>query len=293
VRLMSFNRLNVQRLIRSLILLLFALLILKKTESGEILLYIHPRFIMTARFTYVVLFLLTAVETSKIRLKNGNGKDIIKPLTIAVFIAPILLGYLMPPTALDSAAARKKGGLNIESQRVSEKKRSAEASKSSKTTAKTTAQKDMDRTERLQDKTSDNCDNNDKNVLDITDDNFVFTIDKINNDPDKMKDKIVRLKGFIYKEDDFTREEFALVRFTVMCCTADAVALGLTFKYPKAQLLKEDNWYEITGKVTANRKRIEEMDADLPILDVLDVKKVKAPKDQYVYPDWSQYNTGN
>jgi putative membrane protein len=272
-----------QRVMRALILLLFAVFLILRTETGQIVFYVHPRFIPLARFTYVVFIILTVVEATKIwkRGRNSDKDDhgLLKPTTAMIFLAPALLGLLLQPATLDSAMAQKKGG-------ASALVRKKQVNSSDRAKQKTRAEnKNKDK-----DKDTVASAANATGILELTDDNFVTLEEKINTEPEKMRGQKVKITGFVIKSADHKKTEFSLVRFAIVCCTADAVPVGLTFEYLKAASLKPDEWYQVTGVIpTGNISKWQ----DMPVLDLIDIKQVKALPQPYVYPDWSQINGGN
>jgi putative membrane protein len=262
-----------QRIVNSSILLSFAILIILKIENAQASLYIHPRFMLTARFAYVVLIVLALVEIVKPRSGEDSAVKL-KPATIAVFLLPLILGFSTPTTALDSDMVRKKGGLSNQTTK--------------KETPKETASKNFSKNENTpkdkNDKANTKVANAKKDgVVEIDDENFVETVDDINENYAKKKGKIIKIRGFVYKDPEFKPEEFVLARFLIVCCAADASPYGLLFDYPKASTLKEDDWYEVKAQVTDKTKKLTGIDVDFPVMQVLKIEKIKAPQNQYVY----------
>ncbi|WP_434750937.1 TIGR03943 family putative permease subunit [Paenibacillus amylolyticus] len=60
--------------------------------------------------------------------------------------------------------------------------------------------------------------------------------------------KEIMLTGFVYRDDSMEHQShFALGRFLVMCCPADAAPFGVMIHLPKAKQFEKDSWVQVRG----------------------------------------------
>lgn len=96
--------------------------------------------------------------------------------------------------------------------------------------------------------------------------------------------KEIETMGFVYRQQDFTPQQFVVARFSVSCCTADASVFGVLVEHPQASKWATDSWVKVRGKLESRM-----VDGyDMLVLKATRVEPVKAPKDPYVYYN---YNT--
>ncbi|MFF3714237.1 TIGR03943 family putative permease subunit [Streptomyces phaeochromogenes] len=89
-----------------------------------------------------------------------------------------------------------------------------------------------------------------------------------------MKNRTVRLTGFVTRDDDGT---WYIARLLVTCCAADAQALKVEIRAADAPAA--DAWVTVTGTWHPTGK--PGSDAARPVLDAASVKRVPAPSDPY------------
>jgi uncharacterized repeat protein (TIGR03943 family) len=92
----------------------------------------------------------------------------------------------------------------------------------------------------------------------------------------------MEISGFIYHEDDMKFNQFVVARFSVSCCSADALPFGVMIESDKANLFHKDSWVKVTGtigKTTYAGNNIMKLDA-------AKIEKIQAAKDPYVYPNY-------
>ncbi|WP_326729503.1 TIGR03943 family putative permease subunit [Streptomyces phaeochromogenes] len=89
-----------------------------------------------------------------------------------------------------------------------------------------------------------------------------------------MKNRTVRLTGFVTRDDDGT---WYIARLLVTCCAADAQALKVQIR--DADAPPADAWVTVTGTWHPTGKPGSA--AARPVLDAASVKRVSAPSDPY------------
>lgn len=100
------------------------------------------------------------------------------------------------------------------------------------------------------------------------------------SDPFLLDGEDVDVTGFVYHAPGLSKDSFLVSRFTIACCVADAVALGMVVDWPEAAELPDNQWVRVRGTVYAL-----EMDGKiLPAVRAGQVEKVPAPEQPYLFP---------
>ena len=86
--------------------------------------------------------------------------------------------------------------------------------------------------------------------------------------------------GFVYFDERFAENQFMITRFTLSCCVADALAVGLVVQLPEGIERHElDTWLQIEGTFQETL-----FDGNIiPMLMVEDVSEVEQPAQPYLY----------
>lgn len=91
--------------------------------------------------------------------------------------------------------------------------------------------------------------------------------------------KEIETLGFVYRQPDFTAQQFVVARFSVSCCTADANVFGVLVENDQGSKWAKDSWVKVRGKLEARS-----VDGyDMLVLRASQIEQVKPPKDPYVY----------
>lgn len=89
------------------------------------------------------------------------------------------------------------------------------------------------------------------------------------------------LIGFVYRDVRFDEAvEFMLTRFTVSCCVADAVAIGVIVRSDQAGGLAADSWVRVQGKFEVR----DFLGQRMPILIAESIESVPMPERPYLFP---------
>ncbi len=89
------------------------------------------------------------------------------------------------------------------------------------------------------------------------------------------------LIGFVYRDARFEDDqEFMVARFTVNCCVADAVAIGVIVRSPQAAELSADDWVRVQGKFEVR----DFLGQRTPILIAETIERVPMPERPYLFP---------
>lgn len=99
------------------------------------------------------------------------------------------------------------------------------------------------------------------------------------DDPAVFNGQQVDVIGFVYNEPTFGDDRAMVVRFTISCCVADALAIGLPIDVTGLEVPAQGTWVRITGTLTADTFRDETM----PIVQPDAIEEIEMPDDPYLY----------
>lgn len=292
-----------EAILRVLILWGFSLWLYYLWATGALYKYVHPRFFKLTLVASGVFLLLTMVQvfrTIQVMLLGhlGHGthncshqvtpaKPRGRTLSYLVFLLPLILGMLLPPQALDPAMAVKKG---FTMQASSQQKDIAASPEVREVVDVTKVEQQINVTDQatFQGQDADapsevpevDSSPRKKDRLKVTDSNFVEIADDFWLEPYKHLGREIEAAGFVYKDDDMTRDQFVVGRFMISCCVADAVVTGFLCQFPGAPELPVDSWVKVKGQVVMGEYCGEPM----ATIEVTTAEPIPAPEDSYVYP---------
>ena len=126
---------------------------------------------------------------------------------------------------------------------------------------------------------------------DIVDEAYAALTDIItyNKDASKFVGKTVRIKGFtLMNTPGIPKGYFAIGKYVISCCAADASFGGFISKYDGDVEIKENEWYEIEGVLNTAK---DVNGYDIIIINVVNIKQIDGSKEEiYVYPCYSYDN---
>ena len=138
--------------------------------------------------------------------------------------------------------------------------------------------------------------------FDVKDESYTMLVDYLTYGDNNYKyiDKTVRIRGFSIINNSFIPKGFfAIGKYAVSCCAADASFIGLIAKYDKD--IKDNTWYEMEGVL---KKGKDKEGVDILYVKVINIKEIDSKtEDEYVYPcyaygddkciELNKYNLGN
>jgi uncharacterized repeat protein (TIGR03943 family) len=99
-------------------------------------------------------------------------------------------------------------------------------------------------------------------------------------DPASYLGQKANVIGFVYHDPRLPPGQFLLSRFVIVCCAADAFALGMVVEWQESDALQNDDWVKVKGPVqaiTLDGQRI-------PLIQAESVEAVAPPAQPYLYP---------
>lgn len=110
---------------------------------------------------------------------------------------------------------------------------------------------------------------------DITDENFLSTIEKIHNNIDENISKTIKVQGFVYTMPDFSKDFFVCGRYVNIDNTTQVA--GYLCNYIGNMTLEENEWIEVTGTIIRGN-----YNGEVPVIKVNTITKVPAPANMYI-----------
>lgn len=238
--------------LKALILVLMAIFFASLLGTGRLYDYIGPRLSWLAVLAVVMLILLAGAYDLVRRRASGSGGDPVHESheskasiwPMVVMALPLVLGVVMPARPLGASAISTRG--------LSSGPRfgpSGSASAPGILPAERT-------------------------ILD-----WIQAM-SANPDPAALDGQRADMIGFVYHDARLGEDQFMVARFTLICCVADAQAIGLVVESPEAAGLAADSWVRVQGVFQQG-----EVDGEaMPILTAEEITPIQPPEQPYLYP---------
>lgn len=202
------NRLS--NALKALVLLGLALLLYARVRDGTLFFYINPRFAGLTFLAMIALIALSAARSAAVAEQSGDHSHQAGWGTLLLLALPVILGTLVPPTPLGSAALTNRSVTTS----------SLDTAGTTVTLASALAERDL---------------------LD-----WLQAFDEA-PDPAALAGQPATLIGFVHHEEFLEEDQFMLSRFVIVCCVADAIPVGMIVRWPGAADLAADEWVEVQG----------------------------------------------
>jgi putative membrane protein len=306
-----------QQAARSLILLGFSVLIYMMHYTGEILLFINPKYLLlsqAAAFIFFILFFIQVTRVWTVKVADASKScghedgccsqdhdhnhdhgdtpfNVKKLVSYSIILLPLLTGFILPAKVLDSSIADKKGAmLSIagSSKKGNEKEEIKDQSGqyTPETNQDPILQDDTatvtgyenEKSEAEYDKLMKQLEKSP--LIDFNDSFFSTYYEEISSNIDKFQGRKVSLNGFVYKEEGFSQNQLVVSRFLVTHCVADASIIGFLSEFPEASKIEKDTWIKVEGVIETSTY----MDTPIPLIKVTKWQEIKEPESPYLYP---------
>lgn len=292
-------------LIRAAILTGFAMLIVYLDRTGEMILYIAPRMELYVKLSAIGLYAAAIYQVyAALQKRLGNQApdcdcehepppSIVKNAIIyGLFVFPLLLGFLVPTGTLGSALAAKKGVSLSGSAGVERISSQSSPAPDVTNAASTPSEKEKQAEGSAIDSLFPFDEYTEAHaaygkmlytqpLISVPEKQFIETLTTLDLYREAFIGKEVEITGFVYREEDMGRDRFAVSRFAMNCCSADALPYGLMIIWPKAMDYADDEWVSVKGTLTTSTY----MENEILTLEAVKLERIKAPETPYVYPD--------
>lgn len=242
----------IKPLLKIAIFISLGLFLVSRLLNGSLNFYTHPRFNGLTMATAVALIIVGLVYArQQWLLVKTHGRSTPNPqelswLAIGLLALPVLLGGSVTPRPLGATAFQNR---EIDIGMPS----SVQAPSGSKLAVIATA--------------------GERNILD-----WLYLFQR-SNDPATFNGEEVHLIGFVYRDSRFETDQFMVSRFTISCCAADAMPVGLIVQWPEADQLPTDQWVEVKGYLQASTFA----DSPIPMIIADEITETDAPAQPYLY----------
>ncbi|MBU3190173.1 TIGR03943 family protein [Clostridium bowmanii] len=263
------KRINIEVLLKLIILLGFAFFFYHIIKTGKVLLYVNPRIIPYIKFGIVAMIALSIFIVRD--LFKPKRKVYLKPYLF--FIIPLFMAFMVPTTSVASTSmslgnAKKTTATNQVSS-IKDNIIEDQNNINNNTIASNTNTNKPGEDLKMQDDT----------IL-VNDNNFIGWTQEISYNMAKYEGKKITLTGFVFKTDGFKENEFVPARLLMSCCAADLQPVGLLCHYDKAKELKQDTWIIVKGEI----KILDYNGEKTPVIIAESIQITNKPTNEYVYP---------
>jgi putative membrane protein len=277
------HRLNIDAVLKLIILLGFAIFFAIIVKSGKILLYVNPRIVPYVKFGIVAMIIISIFYIRDF----FRPKRKVNIASYLFFIIPLLLAFLLPAKPVDSSSMAF-GDIKLTQKQNGSPVKNAYASNNSRDTAAdtTTASPDTGQSSDLLNTAQPDPDQSDSGLylrgdtVVVDDNNFYRWLEEIYNNMEKYKGKKIETVGFVLKSKKFSEDEFVPARLMMACCTADLQPVGFLCRYSKAAGLQSDTWLKVTGTIEITKYDGQ----NTPVIIADKVENAPKPENEYVYP---------
>ncbi|EMF0258853.1 TIGR03943 family protein [Enterococcus hirae] len=206
---------------------------------------------------------------------HGLTKPSQRVIAYVLLALPVIVGTLFPTVSLDTTIVEAKGfNFPISKESVGDPEMQTQYLKPD-TSIYFNKSDYLDQMKKLKEKYDD------KQLIKITDENYLEVMELIYNYPSEFIGKKISYEGFVYKTPDGEKEDNFLFRFGIIHCVADSGVFGLLTHMPEGTNVKNDEWYKVEGTIQSDY--YEPFKRDIPVVEVNTLTKIEAPKNQYVY----------
>ncbi|MCD1260446.1 TIGR03943 family protein [Paenibacillus athensensis] len=298
---------------RTLVLLGFAVYIVYLFKTDSLVYYIAPRMMIYAKIAAVGLYII-AVLQAYVALRSlrepvsagcscghdahdhdhdhAHGHDHEghshaptgsfgkHAAAYAVFVIPLLLGFLLPTTAMSSALVAQKG-INLGGPPAAVNDAGGTSSAGDWAGDEDPQLKERFKTDKYnRDFAKLGIKLYKQDTLELKDELFMEKLQALNMFPDNFAGKPIKMLGFVYRDTGMSDTQFIVGRFAVTCCTADASTYGVVVQSSNANRFADDTWVTVSGTIgemTYKGKKVITIQA-------ASIEKTKPPENPYVYP---------
>jgi putative membrane protein len=303
---------SVHYFLRAAILLGFSMFIVHLSKTDSLVYYIAPRMQGYVKYSSVGLYIIAIYQVymginalwEKQAVCDCDHPPSKSPFNNTVlyslFILPLLLGFILPNTAMSSSVADKKGmNLNMIATTKSKPINVQEIPSPSPSpdpspvpAAKATMKQSSPSEEELKtmfappDAYSEDLSQMGrilykKDLITVKPEIFMEVLSSIDLFKDNFYGKKIELSGFVYREDDLKANQLVVGRFAVSCCSADASPYGVLTEFPQANNFTKDTWVKVTGTIEKGNYH----DSEIFKIHATHIEKIQAPKSAYIYPN--------
>ncbi|MGV8984300.1 TIGR03943 family putative permease subunit [Clostridium sp.] len=273
MQLIKLKKINIEVLLKLIILIGFAFFFYDIIKTGKVLLYVNPKIVPYVKFGIVAMLSLSLFIVRD--LFKPKRKVNIKPYLF--FIIPLFMAFMTPEASVSSKSMSITGSRNTEQTEIIKQN---SVTDSSITNQDITTDNNATTNTKINSSKVDVKLEMQNNSIIVSDNSFMQWTQEITYNMEKYEGKKIELTGFVFKDKSFKNNEFVPARLMMTCCAADLAPVGLLAHYDKAMYLKQDTWIRVKGKI----KIVDYNGEKTPVIIIESIKNTDKPKNEYVYP---------
>ncbi|NCC67819.1 MAG: TIGR03943 family protein [Clostridia bacterium] len=265
------NSLNINIVLKIILLFGFAAFFLSTVLSGSVSLYVHPRivpYMIFASAAMIIIAVLLFRDLFKDEKKKANSWPML------FFIIPLVMAFSLPAQSMDTSNSaigevRLSGSEDLSYDAADDTSEPEETS----SPAPDTSAEDENEADESQSQTS--------SALVMNSSNFYSLLCDVYENIDKFQGVQIEVEGFVFRGNgSLTDDEFIPARLMMVCCAADMQPVGLLCRYDKALELETDSWVKVFGTIGEADYEGE----TIPCIIAQSVETVEEPDKSYIYP---------
>jgi putative membrane protein len=221
-------------------------------------------------------------DTTRCRIANTHepAPGVLKHVLIyGLFVLPLALGFLLPDTTMGSSLAAKKGMSFSSSDQLGSDAGSAPRNP-------VLEGGELDALFPADEYTAAYAKHAKelyvKQSVVVPEAYYIETLTTLDLYRDRLEGIRVEVSGFVYREDAMADSRFAVSRFAMNCCSADAMPYGMIVDFPNASRYADDEWVKVTGTMKLGRYN----DHEVMTLQASAIERIEEPATPYVYPNF-------
>jgi putative membrane protein len=235
-------------------------MLLVKVFTNTLPLYVHVRYTPMITITGIILLVMAGVQVWMTLRSEAHDHDhhdhddghdhapiTWKSPALLALLVPVILGLLVPPRALGSAAINTQGFSNTG-------------------TGMRTVQTIVDST----------------SVVDTSQWTLLDYVNALVYKPDhpQLQGQPIETSGFVWRNADMPEGQFYIARFVVSCCSADGLAIYLPVQWEGSNDLPNDSWVRVQGTIG-----LEEVQGQpAAVIQAAEIIPIEQPAQPYLYP---------
>lgn len=121
-------------------------------------------------------------------------------------------------------------------------------------------------------------------ICKLSSNNYTNILKTVHENIDTYVGTKINFTGYIYRVLDLNDNQFVLARNMIISSDFQSVVVGFLCEYDNVKDFEDDTWVELTGEIKKGYYH-----GDIPIVKVIDIKRVTKPNDEFVYPPDESY----
>ncbi len=278
------KNLNLNELVWFLILIGFTCYFYMVISTDKITLFVHPKMVKYVSFALYFFMVLVVFQ-----VKNIFSSQKVKSLKFGyiMFLIPLALGVLLKAEGVSTHSVISKGFSLTSQLKINTLKHKhitlvdgTEVCEHDEEYSHPANHEDASLDGNLESLALKEA-----KIIDMSNEEFLKNYENIYGNPHNYVGRVINMKGFIYKQEGLSKNEFILSRILISCCAADAQLVGLLCDYSEAMVFAEGAWINIVG--TLAEGEYEDYKSGevsiIPVIKVSKIEEINKQDNEYIY----------